>query len=124
MKKGEYSLQSEEEIIIEQKKLIEGLEGVTSYYSNDHAVNLLYEVEGRLPDDKEKMLGLINRYLNLSEKDKTNFNLGVRLGYYRRLDDLNNNKKFMAIESEVKAVNKESDVGMDQICHYLRERIV
>lgn len=124
MRNGEYKLQSEEEIIIEQKKLLEGLENIISYYSNDHAVNLLIEVEGRLPGDKEKMLTIINRYLNLSEKDKANFNLGRRLGYYGKLDDLSNNIKYIAVEKEIKEIKKESDIEMDQICHYFREKIV
>ena len=123
MKTGQYTLQSEEEIIIEQKKLLEGLEGIQSYYSNDHAVNLLVEVEGKLPEDKEKMLSTINKYLNLSKKDKTYFNLGRRLGYYIDFDDLENNRN-ISLENKINKIQTESDRNIDELCHFLREKIV
>lgn len=85
---GSYTLQSEEEMIEEQKLLIENLDGVTSYVSNDHAMNLLFEVEGRLPEDREKLLATLNRYLQLPPEDKLAFNIGARLGYIRKLDGL------------------------------------
>ncbi len=124
MRQGIFRLQTEEEIIIEQKRLIEGLEGVTSYYSNDHSVNLLFEVEGRLPEDKDKMLAIIDRYLGLPAAEKENFNLGRRLGYYRRLDDLGNKERYNTVERELASIKKESRVSIDQVCHFLREQIV
>lgn len=87
---GAYTLQSEDEMIEEQRLLIENLSGVTSYVSNDHSMNLLFEVEGRLPEDKEKLLATLDRYLALSPADKLAFNIGARMGYFRKLDGLQN----------------------------------
>ena len=67
--------------------LIEQLEGITSAFVSDHILNLLEEVEGRFPEEKEKMLKTIDRYLNLTKKEKITFNLGKRMSYFRTLGD-------------------------------------
>jgi radical SAM superfamily enzyme YgiQ (UPF0313 family) len=124
MQSGDYKLQSEEEIILEQRLLLEGLNGVTSYYSNDHAVNLLMEVEGRLPDDKAGMLSLLNGYLGLSREDKINFALGRRLGYYAQFDDMNDPDRRAFVGQQVTELQKRYPGRLDEILHHLRERVV
>ncbi len=43
-----------------------------------HILNLLEEVEGKLPQDKQRMLGVSDRYLGLSDEDRLLFQLGRR----------------------------------------------
>ena len=74
-------------MVEEQKLLIENLNGITSRFTSDHILNLLEEVEGEFPEAKERMLGVINRYLALSQSERDNFRLGRRAGFYRALDD-------------------------------------
>ncbi len=52
-------------------------------------MNLLEEVAGKLLEDKEPMLGVIDRYLALPTEEKLFFRLGRRGGALRSLDDLN-----------------------------------
>lgn len=75
MKDGEYQLQSEEEYVLEHRLLIENLENIDSYYSNEHSMNLMLGVEGRLPEDKAKMLSLLDGFLSVSKEDKLNIKL-------------------------------------------------
>ena len=72
----------------EIKELIQGLE-VSSYLASDHIENLLQEVEGQLPEDKERMIEVIETYQRLSPEDRLNFQIGQRAGYYSELADLN-----------------------------------
>ncbi len=51
-------------------------------------MNLLEEVEGKLPEDKEAMLAVIGRYLGLPPEEKLLFRLGRRGGDLRPLDEL------------------------------------
>jgi hypothetical protein len=44
---------------------------------------VLQEVEGRLPEEKEKMLRSIDRYLSFPKGEKDNFRLGKRAGVYQ-----------------------------------------
>jgi radical SAM superfamily enzyme YgiQ (UPF0313 family) len=84
----ELVIMSDDEIIEEERLLIENLNGITSYFASDHILNLLEELEGQFPDVKERMLKTIDRYLTLPQADRENFRLGRRASYYRTLDDM------------------------------------
>jgi radical SAM superfamily enzyme YgiQ (UPF0313 family) len=80
---GEFEKASDAEVVREEELLIENLE-VTSHFVSDHSTNVLMEVRGKLPEDKEQMLSIIRRYLELSEEEQLNFRLGTlfrALGY-------------------------------------------
>jgi len=124
MRQGEYQLQSEEALIAEQRLLLDGLEGITSYYSNDHAVNLLMEVEGRLMTDKPHLLAMLDRYLELPDEERALFDLGRRLNCFRSLDDLQNPGRRSAAQSRRQEVDEHYPGQGDEICHYLREQVV
>ena len=124
MMQGEYQLQTEEELIGEQRLFLENLDGITSYYSNDHAVNLLLEVEGKLPEAKPEMLALLDRFLSMSPEEKTHFSLGKRLGYYNALDDIENSDRHQQVALQVAELQSRYPGREDEICHHLRERIV
>jgi hypothetical protein len=51
-------------------------------------MNLLEEVSGKLPDDKEKMLSVVQAYQNLSDSDRLIYRAGRRGGAYHSTDDL------------------------------------
>ncbi len=87
VKNGSFVRATDEEIIAEEKLLIEHLDGRSCYVS-DHITNLLPEIEGQLPQDKAKMLAVIERFQALSPEERTHFRVGRRLGIYQRLDDL------------------------------------
>jgi hypothetical protein len=84
---GDFIRETDEEIIEEEKLLIESLECQAQIVS-DHMINLLQEVEGKLPEDKEKMLAVIRRFQALPPEERARYKLGRRLGIYNRLDDL------------------------------------
>jgi hypothetical protein len=81
--------------------LIEGLEGIESCVVSDHILNLLEEVEGKLPQDKEKILSVIDRYLALPEKDQLIFRLGRRKGIYRSVDDFSDSRLYNSLRETV-----------------------
>jgi radical SAM superfamily enzyme YgiQ (UPF0313 family) len=78
---GEFEESSDAEKVREERLLIENLE-VTSYFASDHSTNVLMDVRGQLPDDKEAMLSLMDRYLELSEEEQLNFRLGTLFRYF------------------------------------------
>nr|NIS39534.1 radical SAM protein [Desulfuromonadales bacterium] len=45
--------------------MLEHLDGITSTVKSDHILNLLQEVEGTLPGDREKMLAPLKAFLAL-----------------------------------------------------------
>ena len=99
MERGEFIPLEEDEIVQEQRLIVESLNGINTTIVSDHILNLLQELEGRLPDDKEKMLNIIDRYLTLPADKKANYQLGRRAGFYSSLDDMNSQNRFLYVES-------------------------
>jgi len=124
MKEGTYQLQTEKNVIEEQRLLIEGLDGVSSYYVNHHSVDLLMEARGQLPGDRPRLLAILDSYLALPENERINFTLGRRLGYYRRMDDMKNQDLKDFVEMKVREVKEAYPDRLEDIFHHLREQIV
>lgn len=104
---GEFAEQTEDEIVAGERLMLEKLQGITSEVVSDHMLNLLEEVGGRLPEGKDQMLGVIDRYLSLPEADRLNFRLGRRSGLYRRLDDMADPARRARVEALVKQLSGE-----------------
>ena len=76
-------------MIVEELLLfIEKLEDITSVLKSDHILNLFSNLEGKLPQDKEKMLKILHDFLNLKPMQQRLYQLGRRLGIFLQLDDL------------------------------------
>jgi radical SAM superfamily enzyme YgiQ (UPF0313 family) len=122
VKSGKFIRATDEEIVAEEKLLIEKL-NCRSYFVSDHITNLLQEVEGRLPEDKGKMLAVIDRFQALSNEERQNFRLGRRIGIYAALDDLKDASKHGLVEQAVAKVAKDGKVD-EEIIYSLLERFI
>ena len=88
VEKGEFERPPDDTIVREVRLFIETLDGIQSTLVSDHILNLLEEIQGKLPEEKESMLSIIDRYLALPDEDRLQYRVGRRLGHYRRLEDL------------------------------------
>lgn len=88
LKNGEFEMQTDDMLAEEMKLFIETLDGITSVVTSDHIMNLLEEVTGRLPEDKEEMLEVIRKYQELPDSERLIYRVGRRGGAYRSTDDL------------------------------------
>jgi hypothetical protein len=122
VKEGKFIRSTDEEIVAEEKLLIENLD-CHSYFISDHITNLLQEIEGHLPQDKEKLLEIIDRFQSLSDEERQNFRLGRRMGIYAALDDLADPGKHGLVEQAVAKVAKEGKVD-EEIMYSLMERFI
>jgi hypothetical protein len=87
-RQGRFPVPDDELVLREIQLFLESLEGIASTVASDHIVNLLPEIEGRLPEDKDRMLAAIDRYWQLPPDLRALFRVGRRLGYFSHLDDL------------------------------------
>jgi radical SAM superfamily enzyme YgiQ (UPF0313 family) len=110
---NEFIIPSEEDMVKEQLLFLENL-NVTSYYDNDHRMNLLMEVFGKLPEDKDKMIAILKKYLSLPDDEKTLFNYGVRLNVMYDLKDLNNEILRQKIMKNIDLVRKEFNYSSEE----------
>lgn len=123
VKSGAFVRASDEEVVAEEKLLIENLK-CSSQIASDHIINLLPEVEGKLPEDKEKMLAVIRRFLELTPKEKNNFKLGRRLGVYNSLDDLYNPRLRGEVDGVMGRLSPEGKAIADEVLYRLMERYI
>ncbi len=111
--RGEWERLNDEEIIREEQLFIQTLEGINSYFASDHMLNLLMELNGKFPEDKDELLGIIERYLELPQEEKFNFSIGRRLGYYMRLDDRENEEARIHVDVAVERLQRNFDGDME-----------
>jgi radical SAM superfamily enzyme YgiQ (UPF0313 family) len=124
IEKDEFIPLNDDEIVEEERLLIEHLEGVTSNFVSDHILNLLQEVEGKLPEEKEKMLKLIDRYLALPKEEKNNFRLGRRAGFYHSVEDLSKTELRNQVERALQQIENERPGGIEKVLSDLMESFI
>lgn len=118
IERGEIELPSEDDLVREIRLMVDGLDGIDSYLVSDHDRNLLMEVEGRLPEDKQGMLALLDGYLELSDELRQIFRIGRRIGQFRVLADLEMEQARAAtrkVIAQLEARYGDADKGLLQI---------
>lgn len=85
---GEFQKTTDDEVAAEIRLFIETLEGIHSQVASDHIMNLIETVEGKLPEDKERMLAVLDSYLGLPQHDRLLYRLCRRMGRCREPRDI------------------------------------
>ena len=121
---GDIELLDDDEVVREIRLFIENLAGITSTITSDHIMNLLEEISGIFPDDKEKMLSAADRYLDLEEEDRIIYKVGRWGGAYRRLDDLRDPQIRSKIEQVIRQWNLETSGEIDEIIKEMADQYI
>ena len=116
---GTFVRQSDEAMVEELRLMIENLE-CTSNLVSDHSGNLLQEVEGKLPGDKEKMLAVMARFQSLVPSERAHFRVGRRTGVYVCLDELNDSQKRVTVNGIIERLSGGKGEVDDDLVHKLR----
>ncbi len=116
---GVFTRTNDTDVVKELLLFTQNLNGITSVIKSDHMVNLIQELDGKLPEDKEKMLGALNWYLDLPEADKLLFRVGRRTGYINSIDDFFNND----IKEAVTRICAQNDINPGNIEDVIRKLI-
>jgi radical SAM superfamily enzyme YgiQ (UPF0313 family) len=121
---GDFVLPTEEDVLQEERFLIENLDGITSWIKSDHVLNLLEEVDGRLPGDKEKMLQVIDRYFALSDEERFVYRFGRRSGIYRSTDDLQDELTYFKMKKTIKEMEAKEPGSVEKTISLLLENYI
>jgi len=124
MAEGGFEPLGDEEILHEIRLFIETLDGIRSRIVSDHILNLLEELEGNLPEEKDRLLGLIDRSFALPETDRLIFRLGRRRGIYRSLDDLSEEGTYRQLEQAVERYQREEPGKLDRDLDRVRQSFI
>jgi hypothetical protein len=79
---------SEPGMVREIRRMLAGLEGVTTRLESDHVLNLLGELRGDLPEAREILLATCDRFLGFSADVQERAVLAIRAGLVHSLADL------------------------------------
>ena len=85
---GDFVKRSDDETVEEIRLFITVLEGITSTITSDHIMNLIETVGGKLPDDKPKMLAILDKYLALPDHERLLYRMCRRMGRCREPQDI------------------------------------
>ncbi|MCX5852208.1 MAG: radical SAM protein, partial [Deltaproteobacteria bacterium] len=119
-----FEMLSDDGVVKEIRLFIECLDGVESTIVSDHILNLLEEVEGTMPADREKMYAVIDRYLALPEVDREVFRLGRRRGMFSRLDDLHDDSTRGTLRRVVDTYRENDPGGLERDLRRIMEHYI
>jgi biotin synthase-like enzyme len=123
---GSFTMQTDDMLAEELKVFISSLEGITATVTSDHIMNLLEEISGTLPDDKDAMLEVIDAYQSLSDVDRLVYRAGRRGGAYRSTEDLNRDpatyQKIKALIEDISA--REGEEGVERFITEMVDRYI
>jgi biotin synthase-like enzyme len=118
---GAFVLQTEEEMIVEERLLIDALDGITSTFMSDHILNLLAEVEGKFPEAKGQMLKTINTFLTMPAEERLNFRLGKRAGIYQNMADMAIPRLHRQVTELIAKVEQQTPGGVEEAIAKIKE---
>ncbi len=121
---GDFLLPFDEEILKEIRLLIEHLDGITSCIKSDHILNLLEEIDGKLPEDKQKILNLIDRYFALADEDRLVYRMGRRAGIYRSLNDLSDEVTYARLRKAIREIEEKEPGSVEKQLSLLLEHYI
>lgn len=121
---GAFELMTPDEIVAEIRLFIENLEGITGYLASDHIGNMLQDVEGRLPGDKQKMLEALDRYLALDREARLRYQIGRVMGLYSGVADMDNPVSGQQVEETLERLKKRYDNDLDRALAQIHNQLM
>ncbi|MDR3554379.1 MAG: radical SAM protein [Syntrophobacteraceae bacterium] len=121
---GRFTPLHDDEAAAEIRLFISLLDGISSRVKSDHIMNLLEEVEGRLPEDKEKMLATIDSYLGMDDHDRLLFRLGRRGGALRTLGEIKDPAIRQRLETAVRDLAPEAAGDLEKLIKELADQYI
>jgi hypothetical protein len=122
---GRFTPLSDDETAGEIGLFIQTLDHITSTLTSDHIMNLLPEIEGTFPDDKERMLAVIDHYLSLTAEDRLLYRLGRRGGAIQTgLADLENPALRRRLEAARRELEAETGGDLESFITELGDQYI
>lgn len=126
---GEFKRACDAELVKEELLMLEHLD-VTSQFVSDHSTNILMDIRGKFPEDKEKLTSIAKQYLALSEDEQMNFRLGTLFrffGYspnYRNFEDFFDLQKRAEMENLIDKMEGEESGSSRRLLNRLSNMLV
>jgi len=103
MEAEEWTPLTEEEKLAEIRLFIQHCQDITSHLLSDHMMNLLEDIEGKFPEDRDMMLGKIDSFFAMPREDREKFIIGRRIGLFRYLSHFHDNPQVNSLYATIKS---------------------
>jgi len=120
---GRFEKCTDLEVAKEILLFIENLYGITSVVKSDHILNLFGDLEGTLPDDKERMLAILRTFLAMDPERQRLYQIGRRIAVFSGLSDMENPRRLAKAERVYRELGVTAD-NVDEIIGELMKRFV
>lgn len=120
---GKFEKASDAMVAQELRLFLESLDGIRSKVKSDHILNLFETLEGTLPGDKEKMVGIIDAFFMLDEDDRVIYQVGRRMGFFRGPEDMADSPHLTQVKEACIGFGVTAD-NVDEIINQLMKRFV
>jgi hypothetical protein len=120
---GRFSKANDVEAAKEILLFIRSLEGIGSVVVSDHILNLIQDLEGRLPDDRDSMVARLETFLSLAPEEQALYRIGRREGLFAGLVDLMDPRRRVLAERMFRELHVDAD-NIDAICDQLVKRFI
>jgi hypothetical protein len=120
---GRFQKATDVETARELLRFLESLSGITSALRSDHILNLLPEVDGQLPQDQGRLMGIVSAFLELEPELQLIYRVGRRLGLMSGLGDLADPGKIARVEAVCREYGLRPD-DVDAVTDDLMRRFI
>jgi hypothetical protein len=115
VERGEFKAPGDDDVVREIRSFIEHLGKTRTILASDHILNLLGDIEGKLPGDAPALLETIDAYLGLPQRERDIYRVGRRLGLFHSTRDLDDPDRRRTAENlALKAAGTPG--GIDELC--------
>jgi hypothetical protein len=121
---GEFVLPDDVEVAQELRDLLEALGESRLELISDHSLNLLPDLQGSLPDDRDRLIGMLDEYLGLPRAEQARYAVGARLGLFRTLDDRLDPGRNASLDQQIGGYHEPSPDELLQAASALRSRFI
>jgi len=121
---GEFVLPDDVEVAKELRDLLEQLGDARLELRSDHALNLLPGLEGSLPDDRDRLITMLDEFLVLPRDEQARYAVGVRLGIYSDLGDRLDSQRRALLEQQFAGYRQPTADELLQEATALRARFI
>ncbi len=120
---GQFDRCNDVEIVNELHTFISCLEGVSGHLVSDHILNLFADLKGQLPREKELLLSITRRFLELDEGEQMLYRFGRRLGAFTSLDDLHDAPRRLRV-NQIMSENNVTSENIDSLIDQMMQRFI
>ncbi len=120
---GDFQKPTDTMMAKELRLFIETLDGIDSFIKSDHMLNLFETIDGKMPEDKEKMINIIDRFFELDPDKRALYQVGRRMGFFRGPDDMESSPHLERVKQACELYGVTAD-NVDSVIDELMKRFI